>query len=221
MLNKAFRYLLIVLSTLGISNFCEAQKKVTSPDFKRRNLYINVVDYYAGSISFGYEYIGKNGDFSIRMPFAIGINTLKKENLVKETNNRQWSRQAYYRENKQWGTGLECYFYPRGYGNFRYYLGPSIELGWFKYQQPFYVYVPGNVFGMKFIIDNLGSYQSVLLQQGLVFQPTSRINFNMGLGLGFCRGRFRQQDHLGNLLNDNVRDEVAVRYMLTVGYKLF
>lgn len=225
MLNKTSRYLLTFLSILGFSSFYSGQKnsasEITSPDFKSRNIYINVVDYFGGAISLGYEYIGKNGDFSFRMPFAIGINTLKQENLSIETYNRLWARQAYYRENKQWGTGLECYFYPRRYGNFRYYLGPSIELGWFKYQQRFSLYVPNGLFDLRFIIDNLGSYQSVLLQQGFVFQPSPRINFNMGLGLGFCRARFRQQGNNGNLLNDNVRDEVALRYMLTVGYKLF
>lgn len=225
MLNKPFRYLLIILSTLGTSNFSAAQKsstsEVTSLDIKRRSIYINVADYYAGAISLGYEYIGKNGDFAFRMPFAVGISALKKENLSGETHNELWRRQAYYRENKQWGTGLECYFFPRGLGNFKYYLGPSIEVGWFKYEQKISVYVPGNIFDKKFYVDNLGSYQSVLLQQGFVFEPTPRINFNMGLGLGFCRVRFRQQDQNGNRIMDNVRDEVALRYMLTVSYKLF
>jgi hypothetical protein len=193
------------------------EKKVDplSTNFKRRYLNLNVTDYFAGSITIGYEYFTKDGDYSLRIPVSIGLKTLGANSFkIRETEFEEI--QSYYRENKKFSTGLECYFYPYGQGKVRYYFGPAIEIGWFNYTDE--VQLTGFPYTFK-DVDMTGSFQSVLVQQGILFQPTAEINFNIGLGLGYCQSRFRHQDINGYETLSSKRSEFAARYMLTVGYK--
>ncbi len=184
-------------------------------NFKRRYVNINVTDYFAGAITLGYEYFTKEGDYSLRIPVSIGLNSLGA-NAFKIRETEYEERQSYYRENKKFSTGFECYYYPYGQGKVRYYFGPSIEIGWFNYTDE----VQKNT--LPYTLEDKempGSFQSVLVQQGILFQPTAEINFNIGIGFGYCQSRYRHIDFNGNEIASTKRSEFAARYMLTVGYK--
>ncbi len=184
-------------------------------NFKRRYLNLSITDYFAGALTIGYEYFTKAGDYSLRVPVSLGFKTLGLSSYnIPETEYE--GRQAYYRENKKFSTGFECFYYPYGQGKVRYYFGPAIEMGWFSYTDE----VRTNVF--PYTINNKemnGSFQSVLVHNGILFQPTAEINFNIGIGLGYCQSRFRHQDVNGFETISSKRSEFAARFALTVGYK--
>jgi hypothetical protein len=184
-------------------------------NFKRRYVNLNVTDYFAGAITLGYEYFTKDGDYSLRIPVSIGLNSLGASAFkVRETEYED--RQSYYRENKKFSTGFECYYYPYGQGKVRYYFGPAIEIGWFDYTDE--IVLGSFPYTLKDVEMN-GTFQSVLVHQGVLFQPTAEINFNIGIGFGYCQSRFRHQDADGIEIASSKRGEFAARYMLTVGYK--
>lgn len=184
-------------------------------NFKRRYVNINVTDYFAGAITLGYEYFTKEGDYSLRIPVSIGLNSIGASSFkVRETEFED--RQSYYRENKKFSTGFECYYYPYGQGKVRYYFGPAIEIGWFDYTDEM---VLGSFPYTLKDVEMKGTFQSVLVHQGVLFQPTAEINFNIGIGFGYCQSRFRHQDGNGTEIASSKRGEFAARYMLTVGYK--
>ncbi len=184
-------------------------------NFKRRYVNLSVTDYFAGALTVGYEYFTKTGDYSLRVPVSIGFKTLGISGYgIRETEYE--GRQAYYRENKKFSTGFECYYYPYGQGKVRYYFGPAIEMGWFEYTDE----MRSNTFPYTITDKNQnGSFQSVLVHNGILFQPTPEINFNISIGLGYCQSRFRHQDANGFETLSTKRSEFAARYGLTVGYK--
>lgn len=184
-------------------------------NFKRRYVNLSIPDYFAGAITLGYEYFTKDGDYSLRIPVSIGFKSLGINTYnVRETEYNDG--QSYYRENKKFSTGFECYYYPWGQGKVRYYFGPAIEMGWFDYtDQNRFPTFPYTTTDMTMS----GSFQSVLVHNGILFQPTAEINFNIGIGLGYCQSRFRHKDASGFELPSTKRSEFAARYMLTVGYK--
>lgn len=184
-------------------------------NFKRRYVNLNVTDYFAGAITLGYEYFTKDGDYSLRIPVSIGLNSLGASAFkIRETEFED--KQSYYRENKKFSTGFECYYYPYGQGKVRYYFGPAIEIGWFDYTDEM---VLGSFPYTLKDVEMKGTFQSVLVHQGVLFQPTAEINFNIGIGFGYCQSRYRHQDGNGVEVASSKRGEFAARYMLTVGYK--
>jgi hypothetical protein len=180
----------------------------------KSGLSLNIVDYFSSALTLSYEYYTKNGNYSLKVPISIGVNTYGKHApKIHETAYR--TRQAYYRENKKFSTGLESYYYPFGQGNARYYLGAALEYGQFE----FIGIVPSIGFIDYKEKDQIGTFKTILFQQGVLFQPSTRINFNLGIGLGYCQTRFKQEDAFGAQIEPYNRSEFAARFIFTVGYR--
>ncbi|OYU97468.1 MAG: hypothetical protein CFE21_04020 [Bacteroidetes bacterium B1(2017)] len=186
-----------------------------SANFKRRFINISIPDYFAGSITIAYEYFLKTGDYSIRVPLSVGLHTLGLNKFSQNEN--EYGRQSYYRESKIYSSGIECNYYPFGQGKAKYFVGPSIEFGRFEY-------VDNNYYSSSSTGPIMqASFQSLLLQNGFLFQPTREINFSVTIGLGYCRTRFLHKDTNnqypgGDTYATNAND-FAARWGLNLGYK--
>lgn len=187
-------------------------------NFNRRMIQLNVPDYFAGSLTFSYEYFTKTGDYSIRVPVSIGLYAIGlNKYAVLET---QYGRQGYYRENKKLSTGVDINYFPNGQGKVRYFVGPSIEFGWFDYHD---FGSMGNYYPFTNVDETMGAnFQSLLLQNGFLFQPSANFNFSLTLGMGYTRTRFMHNDVLneypGDVYVENSHD-FAFRAGMNVGYR--
>ena len=191
-----------------------------STNFKRRYVNISVPDYFAGLLTVGYEYFNKKGDYSIRVPVSIGLKSIGLNKYAATEFGEYESKQAYYRENKKFSTGFDCYYYPFGQGKVKYYVGPSIEFGWFSFTDEIYQGPP--TYGYKDETQN-GSFQSILLMNGFLFQPSAEVNFNLGFGMGYCQSKFMQKDYNNQYEGGDYyatkQSEFAARFSINVGYK--
>jgi len=186
-------------------------------NFNRRMIQLNVPDYFAGAITLSYEYFTKSGDYSLRVPVSIGLQAigLNKFAVMEQIDGRQ----SYYREHKKFSTGFDCNYFPSGQGKVRYYIGPSLEFGWFDYNDRSQVGLYPNGQVSKIMS---GSFQSLLLQNGFLFQPAPNFNFSLNLGMGYSRSRFLHDDvkdlYQGDKYAEN-RHDFAVRWGMNVGYR--
>lgn len=185
-------------------------------NFNRRMVEINLPDYFSGAVTLAYQYFTKDGDYSLRIPVSIGLYGLglNKYAALEPT----YGRQGYYRERKKFSTGFDCNYFPAGQGKVRYFVGPSIELGWFDYNDRPYFSQPSAKIGEK----RNASFQSVILQNGFLFQPTSNINFSLNIGLGYTRERYIRKDISNQYPEDYYAENrhlFAFRAGMCVGYR--
>ena len=178
---------------------------------------INLPDYFSGSLTLAYQYFTKAGDYSFRIPVSIGLYGigLNKYAVLED----DYGRQGYYRERKKFSTGFDCNYFPTGQGKVRYYVGPSIELGWFDYSDEIY----SNTFPYTYSYEtSKASFQSVILQNGFLFQPSTNINFSLNIGLGYTRERYIHRDVNNKYPEDYYAENehiFAFRAGMCVGYR--
>jgi hypothetical protein len=186
-------------------------------NFNRRMIEINLPDYFFGSVTIAYQYFTKNGDYALRVPVSIGLYGIGLNKYA--TLEEQYGKQGYYRERKKFSTGFDCNYFPTGQGKVRYYVGPSIELGWFDYSEDQYLnYYPYT----RTKSTQKANFQSIILQNGFLFQPTPSVNFSLNIGLGYTRERYIRKD-ISNQYPDDYYAEnnhiFAFRAGMCVGYR--
>lgn len=129
---------------------------------KRRNLIgFNYAQMILLNMEFTYEImIAKSGFFGIKIPISIGINL----------------RNTYLKRNNLVSTGLQFNIYPMGQGKVSYLTGPS-----FRY---FYMQDNPNFFDGSVADNTRSNYIAFYINNGVLFQASSFLNFSLGLGLG-------------------------------------
>jgi hypothetical protein len=81
--------------------------------------------------------------------------------------------------NRIFSSGLDLNFYIGKPDRFRYYIGPSLQLGFFKYR--FYDYRSPTVVEQN----RTGTHFALLINNGLWYQISKKAVLGMDLGLGF------------------------------------
>ncbi len=158
----------------------EFSEKTTNPGLKNENpiskdfgsnfISINVIDLaFSGFLTFSYERTLKSGNFSFRVPLSLGLKRSDEFDYY----------EGYYNKNKIFNTGFDFYFYPSGQGRAKYFMGPSLEYGQYKYLQ--YDYYSLNN------IKKVAAYYAILFQNGFLFQPTKDFNISVNVGVGFTQ----------------------------------
>ena len=109
------------------------------------------------NVSFSYEWFVYNGYLGIRVPLILGFND-----------------DNYPPTNKIIGFGLDINYYPTGQGRVRYFVGPSVEVGLIRYRDCWSIYNGGYYTSM--CKDSEKVYYSVVLNNGVLFQPTGHFN---------------------------------------------
>jgi hypothetical protein len=139
------------------------------------------LDLIFTNFSFLYEHLSKNYKLGIRFPLSIGVGHGQARGDIYEP--------YYMLRNRTFSTGLDLNFYVGRPDKFRYYVGPSFQLGFFKYG--FYDYNRPNPTGI--LQTRTGTHYAVLLNNGLWYQIGKQGILGMDIGLGF-QNRVVQRD---------------------------
>lgn len=147
-----------------------APKDPISRDFRRNFISINITDLFFNLVTLGYERIAKSGAFSVKVPLSFGVGDQQHDRM-----------NVYYSSNKIFSVGADFYFYNSGQGRARFFYGPSLEYGQFRYPTFSYNYNANSY--------NSGSAQATyfafLCSAGVIFQPDRHFNISMNAGLGY------------------------------------
>lgn len=135
---------------------------------------LNLLDAAYSNLTLSYERIFGKGYIGVRVPVTLGLRTLSNENHFGYT----------FNEGALWGTGVSVNFYPTGQGRVKYYLGPSFLMGAFRHYRPYlllqrgmsYSYIPSGY--------ETAMHYAVVINNGLILQPTKNLNLAFALGLG-------------------------------------
>lgn len=136
-------------------------------------LALKPLDLAFTNFSLIYEHLSANHKFGIRLPLSIGINHRQVRGDI-------YDNFAVLR-NRTFGTGLDLNFYVGRPDKFKYYIGPSFQLGFFKYiSDNFYNPYPLPTYQTK-----NGTYYAFLINNGFWYQLSKQavIGLDMGLGL--------------------------------------
>ncbi len=193
-------------------------------DFGKNYLSLVVSDAFFGMASVGFERILNNGKFSFKVPVSYNFRSLGMEDSIGENNPDQyygdnWNSLGYYSKYKTFSTGLEFYYYTGGQGTLRYFIGPCLEFGQFKYykfhqtsgahQYPYEGY---------FAKDN-GYYIAFLVKNGLIFQPTKHLNVSFNAGAGFFSPETDYDDYNGYESYTAIDQALSIEIGLNIGYR--
>jgi hypothetical protein len=140
----------------------------------RHILGIRPADLAFTNFSLFYERLSATQKFGIRLPLSIGIGHSPVRGDV--YNNFSMLR------NRTFSTGLDLNFYVGRPDKFRYYIGPSFQLGFFRYVDYSYYYPYPSAPPTK-----IGTHYALLLNNGIWYQLGKNILLGMDLGLGFQR----------------------------------
>jgi hypothetical protein len=168
-------------------------------DFGRHFFSINLLDLKFNLLTLGYEQTAKNGKFSVKIPFSFGL----------DKTNPSFNH-GYYNQNKAYSTGIDLYLYPNGQGSNRFYYGPSYEFG------------AGDVLIQTYpssVQKSKSSFNALLLQCGVLFQPDRHINIAISAGGGYAWHSVSTDVLNGSTYYYNP-SKIVVRGGIHVGYKL-
>jgi hypothetical protein len=152
-----------------------ASRSTASPDVAVNRghhiIAMRPLDLIFTNFSFLYEHLSKNYKFGIRFPLSIGVGHGQITGDVYGP--------YYMLRNRTFSSGLDLNFYIGTPDRFRYYIGPSLQLGFFKYR--FYDYRSPTVVEQN----RTGTQFALLMNNGLWYQISKSAVLGMDLGLGF------------------------------------
>lgn len=155
-------------------------------EYFRNFVFINFTDLVSGIATIGFERTFKTGRTSLLVPFSFGVISKIRSGSKYDNSSSLNSivpTGAYYFPNKIFSTGLELNHFPVGQGTLKYYLGPVLEFGWFR----FYKYKGSSFYPGSFTIEkNSSSFVTLMFKNGVLFQITKKFNLSTFLAMGFA-----------------------------------
>lgn len=155
---------------------------------RRKNIVsVNLLDAAFGNMTFSYERVFGKGYLGIKVPVSLGLRTLSNYGYYAGT----------YDRSRIMGTGLDVNFYPNGQGTVRYFIGPSVSFGTFRYRD----YYPYDDIGMdRFYPDYYpymkGTHLSLSVNNGLMIQPSKHLTIALAAGMGMKMDFTRHNDRI-------------------------
>lgn len=141
--------------------FERLKNKSTKYNLKRHLIGFNYGQMALLNMEFSYEVtLTKTGFISLKFPFSIGMN-LKNQ---------------YLKKNNIFSTGIHINAYPLGQGKVAYFTGPAVRY--------FYMADNPDFFNATSTGKDKAHYIGFYMNNGVLFQATSFLNFSLGLGLG-------------------------------------
>lgn len=137
---------------------------------KRHLIGFNYAHMILLNIGFTYEFIlTKGGFFGLKIPLDFGINV----------------RNTYLKKNNIFSTGLNFNIYPTGQGRVAYLTGPAFRYSIMR-DNP-------NFFNATSSDSTRAHYIGFYINNGVLFQATSFLNFSLGMGLGMRKDITRNE----------------------------
>lgn len=141
--------------------FEQLKEKSISYNSNRHLIGFNYANMIILNMEFSYEaIILKNGFLGLKFPISVGMNL----------NNR------YLRRNNLFSTGLQVNIYPLGQGRAAYLTGPIVRYSYMK-DNP-------NHYNSPSVSTDASHYLGFYMNNGVLFQATSFLNFSLGMALG-------------------------------------
>lgn len=163
-------------------------------DFGRNFISINLFDLSFGSLTINYDYTFKSGYVALKFPISLAL-TYDSDFANGEI------------QDKKYTLGLDINIFPNGQGKSNYYFGPSIELG------EYYVRSYSNI-GVQKNQKYPGFFYGLLIQNGVLFQPSKHFNIAVNFGIGYAKLNYNRPTII-TYSNSNV----LFRLGINIGYK--
>lgn len=145
---------------------------------------VRPLDLLFPNLTLTYERLSRSARFGFKVPLSFGIG----HQLVKEDHHS-----FYYQYNKVFSTGLELNFYVGVPGRVRYFVGPALQLGSFRY-----TYVTFSPSSPATSDTSVGQHVAILINNGAWFQLDRHFVLTMDLGLGWQNNSFDQEGNYAN-----------------------
>ena len=146
------------------------------------NLGLNVVsirpaDLIFGNVTLAYERLLGRTNIGLKVPLSWGPGHRKTDN---------GNSLAYFRLNQIASIGLEANFYLTPAQRFRYFVGPAVQWGWFRYQQYRYQQGSGS-YGNPYYttLEQVGQQVAVVVNVGAWYQVGKHLVLSADAGLGW------------------------------------
>ncbi|OGX84464.1 hypothetical protein BEN47_16350 [Hymenobacter lapidarius] len=139
-------------------------------------------DLLFANITLTYErLLGADSQVGVKVPLTLGV----------EHSSPRGGLGNHYQRHKTFSTGLEINFYPGPRERFRYFIGPALQYGRFRYQYAeeylgeldFFGLNLGKVYGNY--QESIGQHVAVLLNNGVWYQLGKRFVFTADGGVGW------------------------------------
>ncbi len=180
---------------------------------------LELLDFLYGMASASIEYNFPVKYFSCRVPLSIGLpgdgvmgvhnNTYS---LPTYNENRDF---GYYHPDKIFSTGIDFIFYPTGQGFAKFFLGPSLGFGQFKYSTQ----IPDSIGSFTtHEIEDRGSYYSMMFRSGVLIMPTKKFSCSVNGSFGVVQQNRKYYDYYG-YSNNEVEFDPGVQIQISAGYR--
>ena len=191
-------------------------------DFFRNHAFLNVTDLFFGVFTAGYERTMKSGRYSYLIPLSIGMGYMGLIESDYDQSNPMSSvfpMGAFYYKSKIFSTGIELNFFPQGQGTLKYFLGPALEYGQFRY----YLYKGNENNPGTFTFKKSASpFITLMFKNGFLYQCSKKINFRTFLAMGFQNwsvNPFSTTSDNDYYYTDTNLDRFTFEVGITAGYK--
>ena len=146
------------------------------------NLGLNVVsirpaDLFFGNVTLAYERLLDRTNIGLKVPLSWGPGHRKTDNA---------NSLAYFRFNQIASAGLEANFYLTPAQRFRYFVGPALQWGWFRYRRHQYKQGP-SPYGppLVTVLERVGQQVAIVVNGGVWQQLGKRLVLSADAGLGW------------------------------------
>lgn len=156
---------------------------------------IGMFDFIFSNLSFAYERVFGKGYVAVKVPVFIGVKTL---------NSPTHYSSGFY-NSTLFGGGLDLNYYPTGQGRVKYYVGPSVRAGVFRYWLNEYQYGPTYLNLSRY--EN-GEHVSFTVNNGMAIAPSEHLQISMALGLG-----------LGVTVKERTTTSFQATGLVNIGYR--
>jgi len=151
----------------------KAAKEALKTNFAKNMIGYHLFDVVYGDFTLSYERILASGTVGIKIP--IGFGYAYTSDYYNSSEN--WVKNKFY-------SGIGVNFYPTGQGKWRYFLGPSVRIGygkqsyWVTYWDEY-----GNYIGDE-EVDAEGIYTKFFVDNGVIFTPVRNLSIAAVVGVG-------------------------------------
>ncbi|HEX8548553.1 MAG TPA: hypothetical protein VF691_16445 [Cytophagaceae bacterium] len=147
-------------------------------EFGRHYISYSALAILYSNFAVSYEYFFSSGDFSIKIPLAVGFGELVGDfgNTIDEIG-----------RNKRYSVGIDVNFFPSGQGRIRYFLGFGFEYGQFnhyRYYQTNTTGQPSLPYQYDYRTAEVGEYFAVPFRNGFLVQLTKNFNIQLATSIG-------------------------------------
>ncbi|MHC1708045.1 MAG: hypothetical protein AB9842_11085 [Bacteroidales bacterium] len=191
-MKKTFYISFVLLMFFALSPATQAQNDPKK--LKMNRLSLSVLDMAFGEVGFQYERLLGNGQAGIFVPMNIGF-----------------FEGGFYDYDNNFYTGLGVNYYPTGQGGWKYYCGLELNAGYGTFYHSYDYYDPfhGYYHWYEEAID--GVYTRFLINNGVMYSPTTTFCVDLRLGLGF-RNAFVEELTKDEKINPNATFKINLSY---------